>query len=128
MGSCSFCIDNKRKFYQTFPLFWTLGNCKRLFFMLDFDTSTAQILQKLVEIYTLTLIFIIKLLLYDAIYRLRFYSLIHILSLSNSYNNVTSMQKKSGDKSHGVIVALLAHIEKKITRGIENPRHQYQIA
>ena len=35
----------------------------------------------------------IKLQLHDAIYRLRFYSnsLIHILSLSNSHNNVTTI-------------------------------------
>ena len=50
----------------------------------------------------------IKLQLHDAIYRLRFYSnsLIHILSLSNSHNNVASIQKNRGDKSHHVIVAL----------------------
>ena len=50
----------------------------------------------------------LKLRLDDAIYRLRFYSnsLIHILSLSNSHNNVTSIQKNRGDKSHRVIVAL----------------------
>ena len=33
-------------------------------------------------------------------------SLIHILSLSNSHNNVTSIQKNRNDKSHRVIVAL----------------------
>ena len=33
--------------------------------------------------------------------------LIHILSLSNSHNNVASIQKNRGDKSHRVIVALL---------------------
>ena len=46
--------------------------------------------------------------LHDAIYRLRFYSnaLTHILSLSNSHNNVASIQKNRGDKSHCVIVAL----------------------
>ena len=51
---------------------------------------------------------IIKLQLHDAIYRLRFYSnsLIHILSLSNSHNNVAPIQKNRGDKSHRVIVAL----------------------
>ena len=51
---------------------------------------------------------ILKLQLHDAIYRLRFYSksLIHILSLSNSHNNVASIQKNRGDKSHRVIVAL----------------------
>ena len=49
-----------------------------------------------------------KLQLHDAIYRLRFYSnsLIHILSLSNLHNNVASLQKNQGDKSHCVIVAL----------------------
>ena len=49
----------------------------------------------------------IKLGLHDAIYRLRFCSnsLIHILSLSNSHNNVASMQKNPGDKSQRVIVA-----------------------
>ena len=49
-----------------------------------------------------------KLQLHDAIYRLRFYSnsLIHILSLSNLHNNVASIQKNRGDKSHRVIVAL----------------------
>ena len=46
--------------------------------------------------------------LHDAIYRLRFYSnsLIHILLLSNSHNNVASMQKNRDDKLHSVIVAL----------------------
>ena len=50
----------------------------------------------------------LKLQLHDAIYRLRFYSnwLIHILSLSNLHNNVASIQKNRGDKSHRVIVAL----------------------
>ena len=50
----------------------------------------------------------IKLQLHNAIYRLRFYSnsLIHILSLSTSHNNVASTQKNRGDKSHRVIVAL----------------------
>ena len=49
----------------------------------------------------------LKLQLHDAIYRIRFYSnsLIHILSLSNSHNNVASLQKNRGDKSHRVIVA-----------------------
>ena len=49
-----------------------------------------------------------KLQLHDAIYRLRFYSnsFIHILSLSNSHNNVASLQKNRGDKSHHVIIAL----------------------
>ena len=47
--------------------------------------------------------------LHDAIYRLRFYSnsLIHILSLSNSDNNIAPIQKNRGDKSHSVIVAVL---------------------
>ena len=50
----------------------------------------------------------LKLQLHDAIYRLRFYSnsLIHILSLSNSHNNVESIQKNRGYKSYRVIVAL----------------------
>ena len=50
----------------------------------------------------------VKLQLHDAIYRLRFYSnsLTHILSLSNSHNNVASIQKNRGDKSHRVIVTL----------------------
>ena len=49
----------------------------------------------------------LKLQLHDAIYRLRFYSnsLIHILSLSNSHNNVVPIQKNWADKSHRVIVA-----------------------
>ena len=52
-----------------------------------------------------------KLQLYDAIYRLRSYpnSLIHNLSLSNSHNNVASIQKNRGDKSHRVIIALEVH-------------------
>ena len=51
----------------------------------------------------------LKLQLYDAIYRLRFYSnsLIHILPLSKSHNNVASLEKNRGDKSHRVIVILL---------------------
>ena len=50
-----------------------------------------------------------KLQLHDAIYRLRFYSnlLINILSLSNSHNDVASIQKNRGDKSHRVVVALV---------------------
>ena len=54
----------------------------------------------------------LKLQLHDAIYRLRFYSnsLIHILSLSNSHNNVVSIQKNRGDKSHRVIVALASSL------------------
>ena len=50
----------------------------------------------------------VKLPLHDGIYRLRFYSnsLIHILSLSTSHNNVASIQKNRGDKSHLVMVAL----------------------
>ena len=49
----------------------------------------------------------VKLRLHDEIYRLRFHlnPLIHILSLSNSHNNVASIQKNPDDKSHGVIVA-----------------------
>ena len=50
----------------------------------------------------------LKLQLYNGIYRLPFFSnsLIHILSLSNSHNNVASIQKNRDDKSHRVIVAL----------------------
>ena len=50
----------------------------------------------------------VKLQSHDAIYWLRFYSssLIHILSLSNSHNNVASIQTNWGDKSHRVIIAL----------------------
>ena len=50
----------------------------------------------------------IKLQLHDAIYRLRFYSnsLIHILSLSNTHNNVASIRKNRGDKSDRIIAAL----------------------
>ena len=57
---------------------------------------------------------IYKLQLHDAIYRLRFYSnlLIHILPLSNSHNNVVSIQKNRGDKSHSVIVAILSQNKK----------------
>ena len=46
----------------------------------------------------------VKLQLHNAIHRLRFYSnsLIHILSLSTSHNNITSIQKNRGDKSHRV--------------------------
>ena len=51
---------------------------------------------------------LVKLQLYDAIYRLRFYSnsFIHILLLPNLHNNVASIQKNRDDKSHSVIVAL----------------------
>ena len=50
-----------------------------------------------------------KLQLHGEIHRLRFYSnsLIHNLSLSNSHNNVTSIQRHLGDKSYRVIVALM---------------------
>ena len=60
----------------------------------------------------------LKLRLHDAIYRLRFYSnsLIHILSLSNSHNNVASVQKNRGDKSHRVIVALSSHLLSHVMR------------
>ena len=56
----------------------------------------------------------IKLQLHDAIYRLRFYSnsLIHILSLSNSHNNLASVQKNRADKSYRVIVALVSKNEQ----------------
>ena len=50
----------------------------------------------------------VKVQLHYAFYQLRFYSnsLIHILLLSNPHNNVASIQKSRGDKSHRVIVAL----------------------
>ena len=50
----------------------------------------------------------LKLQLHDVIYRLRFYSnsLIRILSLSNSQNNIASIQKNRGDKSHRVRLQL----------------------
>ena len=55
--------------------------------------------------------------LHDAIYRLQFYSnsLIHILSLSNSHNNVASIQKNRDDKPHRVIVALEVVFENSLT-------------
>ena len=72
--------------------------------------------RKTVDLYCFTILskyydfhaVLIKLQLHDAIYRLRFYSnsLTHILSLSNLHNNVASLQKNRGDKSHRVIVAL----------------------
>ena len=48
----------------------------------------------------------LKIRLHDEIYWLIFYpnSLIHILSLSNLHNNVASIQKNQGDKSHHVIL------------------------
>ena len=57
-----------------------------------------------------------KLQLHCAIYWLRFYSnsLIHILSLSNSHNNVASTQKKRANKSHRVIVALCVKRERPL--------------
>ena len=60
----------------------------------------------------------LKLQLHYAIYRLRFYSnsLIHILSLSNSHNNVASIQKNRADKSHRVIVALRLQLHGAIYR------------
>ena len=57
-----------------------------------------------------------KLQLHDAIYRLRFYSnpSIHILSLSNSHNNIASIQKNRDDKSYCVIVALALRGRQRI--------------
>ena len=57
----------------------------------------------------------VKLQLHDAMYRLRFYSnsLTHILSLSDSHNDVASIQKNRGDKSYRVIVALYCQSESK---------------
>ena len=39
-------------------------------------------------------------------------SLIYILSLSNSYNNVASIQRNRADKPHRVIVALVIKLTK----------------
>ena len=77
----------------------------------------------------------VKLQLHDAIYRLRFYSksLIHILSLSNSHNNVASIKRIRGDKSHRVIVALVSavpdpayvvplHLKYQVIPGHGNPQ------
>ena len=63
---------------------------------------------------------IVALRLHDAIYRLRFYSnsLVYILSLSNSHNNIASIQKNRGDKSHLVIVAL--HENLTLPRGVDS--------
>ena len=54
---------------------------------------------------------VLRLQLHGAIYRPRFYSnsLIHILLLSNSNNNVASIQKNRGDKSHRVIAPILLY-------------------
>ena len=51
----------------------------------------------------------LKLRLHDAIYRLRFYSssLVHFILLSNSHNNIGSIQKNRGDQLQHVIVALV---------------------
>ena len=59
-----------------------------------------------------------------AIYQLRLYSssLIHILSLSNSHNNLALIQKNRGDKSHRVIVAFFK-IGYCIFNLQENERH-----
>ena len=56
----------------------------------------------------LSLLLCLKLQLHDAIYGLRFYwnSLIHLWSLSNLHNNIASIQKNRGDKSHRVIITL----------------------
>ena len=70
--------------------------------------NDSRITETIVYLYTYSSDNHLKLQLHDAIYRLRFFSnsLIHILSLSNSHNNVASIQKNRGDKSHRVIVAL----------------------
>ena len=65
----------------------------------------------------------VKLQLHDAIYWLRFYSssLIHILSLSNSHNNVASIQKNRDDKSHRVIVASqISYRKRESSRALED--------
>ena len=54
----------------------------------------------------------VKLQLHDVIYRLRLYynSSTRILLLSNSHNDVASIQKNQGAKSQHVIVALIRHV------------------
>ena len=71
----------------------------------------------------------LKLQLHDAIYRLRFYSnsLIHILSHSNSHNNVASIQKNRGDKSHRVIVALSYNYTMRFI-GYDSIQHRWFIS
>ena len=66
---------------------------------------------------------LVKLQLHDAIYRLRFYSnsLIRILSLSNSHNNVAAIQKNQGDKSHRVTVALEMYQMKRFIDMEQSP-------
>ena len=48
--------------------------------------------------------------------------MIHILSLSNSHNNVASTQKNRRDKSHRVIVALLLTIWEEKFEGFDNKK------
>ena len=71
-------------------------------------TLNCKLILRFIEPVCLRFYVLFKLQLQDAIYRLRFYSnsSTHILSLSNSHNNVASLQKNRGDKSHSVIVAL----------------------
>ena len=60
----------------------------------------------------------LKLQLNDAICRIRFYSnsLIHMLSLSNSHNNVaSSIQKNRADKSHPVKATSQGYFSLKAT-------------
>ena len=77
-------------------------------FWVNFYYVKPDLLIKLFEIENWI---IVKLRLHYAIYRLRLYSnsLIHIVSLSNSHNNVASIQKNRDNKSHRVIVALLLY-------------------
>ena len=65
----------------------------------------------------------VELRLHDAIYRLRFCSnsLIHILSLSSLHNNVASIQKNRGDKSHRAMVASDCVQMMSFIRYSENP-------
>ena len=74
---------------------------------IEMERSHFSVLLLLSSWFDKTGIYSVKLQLHYAIYRLRFYSnsLIHILSLSNSHNNVASIQKNQGNKSHHVIVA-----------------------
>ena len=73
-------------------------------FRADFSViGRGRIIRWLLSIVSLSFFCILhplRLQLHDAIYRLRFYSnsLIRVLSLSNSHNNVVSIQKNRGDK------------------------------
>ena len=93
-------------FYENLHVFKTLSFAQQIFLISQSDTvRTLSVIKDLPVVVLKS--FQVQLQLHDAIYRLRFYlnSLMHILSFSNSYNNVASLQKNQGDKSHRVIVA-----------------------